>query len=81
MNLGSARHQKISIQLVLRGHKLINRMGAGQDLYLKSADAQQVTSTVPGRCHDVKPIMVSLSLIGFKLLSGQEFYAQGHCDL
>ena len=26
------------------------------------------------------PIMVSLSLIGFKLLNGQEFYAPGHCD-
>ena len=25
--------------------------------------------------------MVFLSLIGFKLLSGQEFYAPGHCDL
>ena len=26
-------------------------------------------------------IMVSLSLIGFKLLNGEGFYAQGHCDL
>jgi len=27
------------------------------------------------------PIMVSLSGIGFKLLNGQGFYAQGHCHL
>jgi len=26
-------------------------------------------------------IMVSLSLIGFKLISEQGFYASGHCDL
>jgi len=25
-------------------------------------------------------IMVSLSLKGFKFLSGQGFYVQGHCD-
>ena len=27
------------------------------------------------------PIVVSLSLIGFMLLSGQEFNVPGHCDL
>jgi len=27
------------------------------------------------------PIIVFLSLISFKLLSGQGFYALGHCDL
>jgi len=27
------------------------------------------------------PIMVSISLIGFKLLSGQRFNGPGHCDL
>jgi len=27
------------------------------------------------------PIMMSLSLIGFKILSGEGFYVQGHCDL
>jgi len=26
-------------------------------------------------------IMVSLSLLGFKLLSGQGFYVEGHCDI
>jgi len=27
------------------------------------------------------PIMVSLSLLGFKLLSLQGFYVPGHCDI
>jgi len=32
-------------------------------------------------CLTKKPIIMSQSLIGFKLLSRQGFYAQGHCDL